>query len=154
MFRNFENFQDIAAELKRENPYIENIIIVDNSRKVVFSTNDLQIGKKEIEIIIDAWLCGYNSATTQYSMNGVRFIILQASNNRFISTSPEKMGHIVGQKTPEGAMLFCVAPYRDRNAISTKFMPKGNRNPNDSLKNINAILSRIDELLGRYKSSI
>ncbi|MHA1820420.1 MAG: hypothetical protein ACTSU2_07735 [Promethearchaeota archaeon] len=92
------DFQDVVNNLLEYYPYALAVAIVDASGQIVYSTDNWDISG-DLSRLLSSWRGG----NAQFVMiQGVKYSMLQMTQERLIATNFAKKGHLVGAATPDG----------------------------------------------------
>ena len=93
------NYKAIVKNLQKKYSDAIQVIVVSNSGKIIYSTNNWDV-KSDIKGILSSW----GSGNAQFvHMNEIRYSVLQMEPERFIATNRKKKGHLIGAATPDGS---------------------------------------------------
>jgi hypothetical protein len=96
------NFKSIVKKLQKHYPDAQEVAILSNGGKILFSTPKWNI-KNDIKSFLKSWTSG----SAQFvELDGIRYSILQMEPERFIGTNRHKKGHLVGAATPDKEKLM------------------------------------------------
>ncbi len=92
------NYKSVVKYLLKRYSDADQIAIISNSGKILYSTNNWDI-KRDIKRFLGSWA---SRSAQSVDMNGIRYSVLQMDPERFIGTNRNKKGHLVGATTPNG----------------------------------------------------
>ncbi|OLS13863.1 MAG: hypothetical protein RBG13Loki_2540 [Promethearchaeota archaeon CR_4] len=90
---------DYATHVHRliqSNPQLTAVAVCDTNGAILYQTENWDISS-ESKKVIDAW----KARTTFVMLQGVKYSMLQCTEERLISTNIKKQGHLVGAMTPD-----------------------------------------------------
>lgn len=99
------DYATVIENLKQLEPDIEDVAIIEERDKVVYSTQNWKISE-DISKIISLWESLYGQSLT---LSGKKFSILQITPERLVATSIQE-GHIVGARDEDRKILASVKP--------------------------------------------
>jgi len=88
-------------QLIQSNPQLTAVAVCDTNGAIIYQTENWDISS-ESKKVIDAW----KAKSTFVMLQGVKYSMLQCSEERLISTNIKKQGHLVGATTPNNKFVF------------------------------------------------
>lgn len=96
------NFKSVVNKLQKHYSDAEDVVIVSNKGKILYSTNKWDV-KHDILSVLNSWKTG----NAQFvNLCGIKYSILQMEPERFIGTNRHKKGHLIGATTPDGKIYM------------------------------------------------
>ncbi|MFX1256398.1 MAG: helix-turn-helix domain-containing protein [Promethearchaeota archaeon] len=100
------NYEIWAVLLLRSQRKIKSVAIIENTKEIVYSTENWDLSE-DIENIISSW--GLNDSKF-ITVSEVKYSILENTSEILVASSIEKKGHIIGFKEDERKILTYVEP--------------------------------------------
>jgi len=100
------NYKKIALKLIQDLPFITSIAIVKRKGRLLFSTDNWNI-KADLSRIIDAWK---SNNIRSIKVSGLKYSIINITNEKIIATSTKGKGHIVGAKDDKHKIIVHIEP--------------------------------------------
>jgi len=103
------NYKSIVKNLQKHYSDATKVVVINDKAKVLHSTSNWNVSK-DVKGVFASW----SSGSAQFvNMDGNRYSVLQMAPERFIATSRQKKGHLVGSSIP-GTDMYLIAYIRPK----------------------------------------
>jgi methyltransferase (TIGR00027 family) len=101
-----KHYEFAINHLKKSLPFIISLILIEGSNSILFSTENWEF-KEDIEQLIECWKL---MKVQNLEISGTKYVVRDFTSDRFVVTSLESKGHIIGVRDEKRALFAQIEP--------------------------------------------